>query len=96
MCRRRSVCVEGEGRVTFPTAESQMDWNGNIFGLSQSIGSCVRFNGPHNTGEALTLYYLRVCVSPHTLLRVCVGPHTLQRGSVGPHTLLRVYVVPQT
>ena len=26
MCRRRSVCVEGEGRVTFPTTECQMDW----------------------------------------------------------------------
>ena len=37
--------------------------------LSQSIGSSVRFNWPHVTGESRQFV--------HTLLRVRVGPHTL-------------------
>ena len=59
----------------------------NISRLSQSIGSCVRFNGPHNTGESRQ-FVTQHWRSSHTLLWVCVSPHTLIRACVGPHTLL--------
>ena len=65
----------------------------SAFRLSQSIGSCVRFNGPHNTGESrqfvhttlekLSHFTKGMCEPSHFTKGMCEPSH-FTKGMCGP------------
>ena len=74
----------------------------SAFRLSQSIGSCVRFNGPHNTGESrqfvhttlekLSHFTKGMCEPSHFTKGMC-GPSHFTKGKCRPQINLMILIV---